>query len=196
VDTEVTPTMCHGAIVSEVELALLRQVEDVVRLGRVRRIERDRIVLDEGTVPTDEITVHVHCAAQGLARPPLRTIFERDRVTVQPCFWGFASYQFALLGVVEATVESDDEKNRLCRPVSYWDKNADYLAAYLVAMVADPSRSPHPAVAAWARETRLNPLGAMGRFREHPTVAEARERIKRFGAAAAGNIPKLLSARH
>jgi hypothetical protein len=195
VDTKVTPTMCHGAIVSEVELGMLRQIEDVVRLGRVRRIERDRIVLDDGTVPTDGNTVHVHCASQGLARPPLRTIFERDRVMVQPCFWGFASYQFALLGVVEATVDGDEEKNRLCRPVSYWDKNADYLVAYLAAMVHDPSRAAHPAVAAWARETRLNPLGAMGQFREHPTVAEARERIKRYGAAAAGNVTKLLSAR-
>ncbi len=118
VDTAIAPTMCHGAIVSEAERGLLRQIEDVVRLGRVRRIERDRIVLDEGTVPTDENTVHVHCAARGLAKPPLRPIFATGRVTVQPCFWGFASFQFALLGVVEATVESDQAKNRLCPPIA------------------------------------------------------------------------------
>ena len=68
VDPGVAPTMFRGAVVSEAELALLRQIEDVVRLGHVRRIERDEIVLDEGRVPTSERTVHVHCAAQGLAR--------------------------------------------------------------------------------------------------------------------------------
>ena len=56
--------MLHGAILSEVELALLRQIADVV---------------------------HVHCAAVGLAHPPLRPIFEPGRLTVQPTMWGFAS---------------------------------------------------------------------------------------------------------
>lgn len=191
VDTAATPTMCHGAIVSETELGLLRQIKDVVRLGRVRRVERDRIVLDEGTVPTDENTVHVHCAARGLARPKLRPIFEADRVTVQPCFWGFASYQFALLGAVEAMVERDEDKNRLCRPVLYWDTNKDYLTAYLAAMASEQARAANPALTAWAKGTRLNSLAAVGLYRDHPTVVEARERIKRFAAAAVANLVKL-----
>ena len=48
VDRDVAPTMFRGAVVSEAELTLLRRIEDVIRLGRVRRIERDRIVLDDG----------------------------------------------------------------------------------------------------------------------------------------------------
>lgn len=39
-------------------------------------------------VPTSPDTVHVHCASRGLARPPLRPIFEPGRVTVQPFVWG------------------------------------------------------------------------------------------------------------
>ncbi|RZT97835.1 cation diffusion facilitator CzcD-associated flavoprotein CzcO [Rivibacter subsaxonicus] len=194
VDTAVMPTMCHGAIISEAELGLLRKIEDVVRMGRVRRIERDRIVLDGGTVPTDAHTLHVHCAAQGLARPALRPIFEADRVTVQPCLWGFACYQFALLGVVEATIERDDDKNRLCPPIAYWDQPADYLSAYLAAMAGEQARAAFPALATWARDTRLNPLSGIGQQRDHPTVVETRERIKRFGGAAAGKLVKLLAA--
>jgi hypothetical protein len=90
VDAGVAPTMLHGAIISEAELALLRRIEDVVRLGHVRSIGRDEIVLDAGRVPTSEATVHVHCASRGLARPALRPIFEPGRVTVQPFMWGFA----------------------------------------------------------------------------------------------------------
>ncbi|HSV36985.1 MAG TPA: NAD(P)-binding protein [Ramlibacter sp.] len=193
VDTAVTPTMSHGAIVSEAELALLRQIEDVVRLGRVRRIERDRIVLEHGTVPTDARTVHVHCAASGLALPPLRPIFELQRVTVQPIVWGFASYQFALLGVVEATLVRNEEKNRLCPPIAYWDTNADYLRVFLATMAGEQARGAHPALAAWAKQTRLHPFGALGEHRDHPTVVATRERIKQFAAGAVGNIGKLLS---
>jgi hypothetical protein len=195
VHPDAAATMCHGAIVGETEVALLRQIQDVVRLGRVRRLARDRIVLDKGTVPTDENTVHVHCAARGLSTPPLRPIFEADRVTVQPCYWGFASYQFALLGVVEATLAGDEERNRFCRPITYWDKNADYLAAFLATMLGQQARATQPALATWIKETRLHPLGRMDRYRDHPSVPESRERIKRFGAAAVANIPKLLSAR-
>ncbi len=43
IDPRVAPTMLRGAIVSEPELELLRRIEDVVRMGHVRRIERDAI---------------------------------------------------------------------------------------------------------------------------------------------------------
>jgi hypothetical protein len=192
IDRSVAPTMCHGAVISEAEQALLRRIQDVVRLGHVRRIERDEIVLDEGRVPTNERTVHVHCASRGLAHPPLRPIFEPRRVTVQPFLWGFVCYQFAMLGVVEAAIESDDEKNRVCPPIPYWDQNRDYLAAFRANLAHERARAAHPAVANWARETRLNPLHGMGRHREVPDVIDARERITRFKAAAESNLENLL----
>ncbi len=194
VDASVRPTMMHGAIVSETELALLRQIEDVVRLGRVRRIERDRIVLDDGVAPTHHDAIHVHCAAQGLRRPPLRPIFEAGRVTVQPMFWGFACFQFALLGVVESMIDDIEEKNRLCPPIVYWDRNVDFLTAYFAMLTTERARSAHPALAAWARDTRLNALGQLGQHRDNTKVVQARERIKRFGASAASNLGRMLAA--
>jgi hypothetical protein len=191
-DPKVAPAMFRGAVISEAELALLRRIEDVVRLGHVRSIGRDEIVLDGGRVPTSAATVHVHCAAAGLARPPLRPIFAPGRVTVQPFLWGFACFQFAMLGVVEATLESDADKNRLCPPIPYWDTGKDYLRAFLAGLVNERARAAHPALAAWAKETRLNPLNGLGGHRDAPAVVEGRERIKRFGAAAAGNLVKLL----
>jgi hypothetical protein len=178
---------------SETELALLRQIEDVVRLGHVQRVEHDRIVLEQGTLPADADTVYLHCAAYGLARPPLRPIFEPDRVTVQPCFWGFASFQFALLGVVEALLDDVAEKNRLCPPVHYWDAPTDYLSAYLALLRAERARAAYPAIANWAKETRLNPLAGIARHRDDPAMVQAFTGIKRFGAAAGENLAKLLA---
>jgi hypothetical protein len=194
-DPDVAPTMFRGAIVSDAEVHLLRQVEDVVRMGHVRSIERHEIVLDRGRVATNEETVHVHCAARGLVRPPLRPIFEAGRVTVQPILWGFACYQFAMLGMIEAVVESDEEKNRLCPPIPWWDENGDYLSAFLATLVSDHLRAAHPILASWALTTRLNPVSGVAAHRSDPRVVEASERIRRFGAAAVANLQKLLSGR-
>jgi hypothetical protein len=191
IDPRITPTMFRGAVVSEGELALLRQIEEVVRLGHVRRIERDQIILDEGRVPTNARTVHVHCAAQGLAHPPLRPIFEPGRVTVQPFRWGFVSFQFSFLGVLEATMSSDEEKNKLCPPLNYWDVNEDYISAFLALMATDMTRAEYPALVEWARRTRLNPFGALELHRDNPGFVESAERIRRVRAAAASNLAKL-----
>jgi hypothetical protein len=195
VDPAVKPTMLHGAILSEAELALLRQITDVVRLGRVRRIGRGSMVLDGGEVATPADAVHIHCAARGLAQRPLRPIFEPGRLTVQPIMWGFASHQFALLGMAESMIESDDEKNRLCRPIHYWDQCADYLGAYMALLANERARANHPALAAWARESRLNPLGRLGEYRDHPLVVETRGRLRELGQAAVENLSRLSAMR-
>ena len=195
VDPSVTPTMVHGAIVSESELALLRQIQDVVRLGHVRRIERQRMVLDQGEVPTAADTVFVHCAAAGISRPPLRPVFEAGRVTVQPLYWSFACLPFATQGVVEATLDSDEEKNRLCPPIRYWDTPADFLSTYLAALVHARARAAYPVVNDWVNASRLNPMSGLGAYRDLPQVQQTRDIIKQFGAAAAGNLVKLLAQR-
>ncbi|MBZ0234550.1 MAG: NAD(P)-binding protein [Deltaproteobacteria bacterium] len=196
IDPDVAPTMFRGAIVSEAELDLLRTIEDVVRMGHVRAIERDHIVLDEGSVPTDERTVHVHCAARGLARPASRPIFAPGRVTVQPFFFGFACHQFAMLGAIEALVGGDDDdKNRLCPPIPYWHENADFARAFLATLVGDRARAAHPALGAWMKRSRLNPTSGIAAHRDDPRVTEARERIKRHGGAAAANLATLAPPR-
>ena len=187
--------MLHGAILSEVELLLLRQITDVVRLGRVRRIDSERMVLDDGEVETPKDAVHVHCAVAGLAHPPLRPIFEPGRLTVQPTMWGFASQQFALLGAAEALVDSDAEKNRLCCPIANWDRYADYLSAHTALLADERARAAHPALAAWARESRLNPLSRLGEHSNHPTVVETRGMLKKVGVAAMENVSRLMAQR-
>ena len=104
VDATVRPTMSRGAILGEGELALLRQIGDVVRRGHVRRIERERIWFDDGSLATSPDTLHVHCAAVGLARPAVRPIFEADRVTLQPsqCTWTGASTRVEGTGAASA----------------------------------------------------------------------------------------------
>ena len=194
VDPDVAPTMFRGAVVSEGELALLRQVEDVVRLGRVRRIERDRIILEGGSVPTSPDTLHVHCAAGALPRRPLRPMFGPGLLTMQPFAWSFSSYAFATLGVVEAVVERDDDKNALCAPITYWDRNLDFLSAMLSTLDGERSRRAHPVLAEWMNATRLNPFNEASSDHNDPVITEARERIRRLAPQAVANLRRLVGA--
>jgi len=93
--------------------------------------------------------------------------------------------------VVEATIASDEEKNRLCPPIAYWDEKKDYLIAFLAGMKGDRARAAHPALATWMKTTRLNPLCALPSYLDDARVIDARDRIKRFAAAATVNLEKL-----
>ena len=106
---------------------------------------------------------------------------------------GFACYQFAALGIVEATIANDDDKNRVCPPIEYWDANTDYLSAYLASLVHERARAAHPSVAGWAKTTRLIPFNGIALMRDDPAVIETRERIKSYAVPAAANLQKLLS---
>jgi len=185
VDTTVTPTMCRGAIISEAELEMVRRIDQVIRLGHVRTISTDTLTLDQGAVPTGARTLHIHCAAPGLPQRPLRPMFEPGRITVQPFMWGFACFQFAMLGVAEALIGDDDEKNRLFPPIAYWDAAADYVSAFGAGLNTSRDRAAHPALANWAKRSRLNLMAGGESHGDHPTMIEARDRIRRHGAAAA-----------
>lgn len=193
IDPNVAPTMFRGAVISEAELGLLRRIDDVVRLGRVRRIERDQIILDNGCIPTSADTLHVHCAAGALPRRPVRPIFEAGLLTMQPFAWSFACYAFATLGVLEAVIDSDENKNALCSPITYWDQNLDFLSSVLMTLDGERSRRSHPALAEWMSTTRLNPFNPVSSDHSHPTVIESRARIRKLAPHAVANLQRLVA---
>ena len=112
VDRSVVPTMMKGATLSVGELELLRQVEHVVRLGHVERIDLDEIVLEHGTIPTSPEHLHVHCATRGLSDRPPVPIFTDDTITLQVLSRISLCMSSALIGFVEASGRTTAEKNR------------------------------------------------------------------------------------
>ena len=63
VDENIKPTMYRCATVTQSEVEQLRRIKNVIRLGRVQRIEPGRVVLDEGSFSTVPGTLHVDCTA-------------------------------------------------------------------------------------------------------------------------------------
>ena len=99
----------------------------------------------------------MHCAASGLRYPPMVPIWGPEVITVQPIRSGFPCFGAALAGFVEATVESDDEKNRLCPPSPYSNTTADWARMQVLGGRAAMSFGSQPEIKAWANEVSLNP---------------------------------------
>jgi hypothetical protein len=166
----------------------LRRIENVVRLGHVRRIERDQIVLDQGSVPTTPGSLHVHCAAEGLRRPPSLPIFAADRITLQPVRSGLVPFNAALVAFVEAHRNDDAEKNRLCPPNPYPDAPLDWARGLLIQMAAERAWSKQADITDWLERSRLN---ATRGLRDHFGEPRAQEAAKRFAENIRTGIAKL-----
>lgn len=194
VHEDVTPTAYRGATVSHLEIEQLRRIRDVVRLGHVRRIGRDAIVLDQGTIPAGPHDLHVHCAARGLNPAPAVPIFAEDCITLQPIRTGLIPFNAALIGFVEATHADIAAKNRLCPPNRLPATRADWARGTAIGLGADYLWSQDPAISAWLERARLNPSRGLRRRMGEPRVQRAMkryvdnvrpalERLQRLGAA-------------
>lgn len=116
-DPNVRPTMHHCATVTDGELAALRSIRNVVRQGRVKAIEPQHIVLDEGTIPTDRETVHIDCTASAIVATTPRPVFAGRQINLQKLRLCQPVFSAAFIAHVEAGRKDDAEKNAICTPV-------------------------------------------------------------------------------
>jgi len=172
------------------ELSAVRQIEDVVRLGRVRRIEADRIVLDHGEVGTGKDALHVDCTALGLRDAPGRPVFQDGRIVLQQVRHLSPSFNAALIGFVEAHRDDDTDKNRLCPPNPYPASTADWPRMVSRTWRTERRWLSEPDVARWVAESRLNLLRALPDHLGEPTTQAA---LQRFVANVGAAIERLRS---
>jgi hypothetical protein len=199
-DRAVEPTMFRGAIVSPAEHQTLMQIERIVRQGRVHRIDTDRILLDDGEVPTDRGTIHVDCTAYGLREVSPRPIFEEGQITPQSLMGGFTTFNAAMVGFVEAARDDDADKNRLCPPTAYPSQSVDWISVFEGGFRVITQMLQEPDLAAWLGTCRLNTTrgmndhmgdprmrAALGRWFEHmePALANA-ERLRATASSLSG----------
>jgi hypothetical protein len=157
-DPSVRPGLMRGATISVAEVEQLQRITDVVRLGYVERIGSDEIVLTEGTIPTSADRLHVHCAAAGLADNPPVPIFGDATITLQPVTRVSLPLSAALVGFVESTDRTIDEKNALCPPNPWPQTPFDYLRSVLNGMKTEAGWLESSDLQAFVDESRLNLL--------------------------------------
>lgn len=155
-NSSIEPTMYCAAILSEGERASLRRIENVVRLGRVQHLGPDRIVLEQGSIPTDREQVHVDCTASGTLPRPARPIFEPGRISIQAIRSGNMPFNAALIGYVEVNRDEDAQKNQLCPPNPYPNHARDWISNTYVMGAAIAAWAPEQDLQAWLESSRLN----------------------------------------
>jgi hypothetical protein len=175
VDPSVPGDMFRGAIISAREIALLRSIEDVVRLGKVRRITRDQLVMEGGEVPSRPGDLYVDCTARGVPMTPWHTVFDGSTVTLSYVTIGLTPYSAATVAAVESLCAgSDEEKNALCPPLAWSGRTQDVLDLAYAGMAGLAARQGVPELAAWTERCRLNPgSGAIAKAGEEPEIAAA-----------------------
>jgi len=195
IDPETTPRAYHCAILSDRELAQLRRIDGVVRMGRVEAIGADEIRLEQGSVPTGPTTLHVDCSAAGIPTLPSRPVFEGDHITLQWVRTCQPAFSAAFIGFVESTFEGDEVKNRICSPIIPPTVPLDWLRMYQVELANRTCWTEYPAIGDWLAESRLDLFTSTARSRLG-VDAEATEHAMRYAGyveQAAANLGMLLA---
>jgi hypothetical protein len=152
-DGQRTPTKWRCATVNRDELASLRRVTDIVRLGRVQHVGSDELRLARGTIPVTADTLFVDCTANGLAKIDPVPLYAPGRVTLQPVSMCQQTFSAALIAHLELLDLTDEQRNRTCAPVPHPEQLHD-LARTLV-VTAQNMIGCHRYMALWLRRSRL-----------------------------------------
>ncbi len=194
IDPSVRPKMFHAATVSQAELTQLRRISNIVRLGRVRSIQTDRIALEHGEIATSPATLHVNCTARGLSRSDGRPIFEDGLITPLPVRLYQPVFSAALIAHIEATRDNDVEKNSLCQPVPIPDDDTDFVRMMTPHLLNQNKWSWDSDLRAWLFNHRLAGISRLaGDVGEDPEKLALLKRLREASQPALDNLGRLLS---
>ncbi len=194
-DERVEPSMFRCATVTQAELNQLRRIKDIVRLDRVRRIERDRIILDHGTVPAHADSLYVHCSAVAFKNGEPRTAFAGNAINIQMLRTCQPVFSAALTAHIELTFQSDAEKNALCQPVPLPERPIDWLRMWAVNLSNSHHWGQNENLRTWLGQSHLDGMSA-AIARIPPTETAKIAQLNRYRAArskAVVNVQRLLA---
>lgn len=199
IDPAVRPSMYRCATVTRLELEQLRRIGDVVRLGHLRHVDADRMVLDGGAVARAGRTLYVDCTADGAEKRPATPIFEDGRITLQSVRGCQQIFSAALIAHVEAAYRDDPARNELCVPLPHPDTDLDWLRLALADYTNQLRWLDDPDLTAWMSAARLDLFGHLIGHLLPPASAKPRVRERILGiaksvfSATAAKLDELLS---
>ena len=156
-DRSVQPGMFHAAVVSHAELAALREIKKIVRMGRIIRIEPNQIVLQHGSVPTDAQQLFVDCSASAVESRAAVPVFQGKKIVPQFVRQYQPTFSAALIAHIELTQPADDAfKNKLCAVVPLPDTPVSWLTMQAASMANMYRWSKVKGLSAWISASRLD----------------------------------------
>ena len=161
IDPNVTPSAYRCAIISDAELAQLRRIKNVVRLGRVESITRSEIVLADGAIRVAPGATFINCSADGIPTKAPQPIFQGDRILLQYTRRCSPTFSAAMIAFVESRLEDDAARNALCAPIPMPSTPRDWLKMHLAEVPNRYAWSRSPALQQWRERSRLDGYAGM-----------------------------------
>ncbi|MEL6726131.1 MAG: NAD(P)/FAD-dependent oxidoreductase [Pseudomonadota bacterium] len=194
IDKTRRPTMFHAAIMTEKEVETLRQIKNVIRKGRVQRIEPGKMVMAEGEVEMPADTLYLDCTASAFAnyvnfRVP---VFQPGEIHLQAIRQFQPCYSAALIAAIEARIPEAD-KNNYARPAPGIDTVEDVLLVLSAAMENTLAWMSSPEISDWRATCRLDGFNSLisNADMNDPSVAETLMSILGNGETAISNLQRL-----
>ena len=189
-DPRVRPTKYRCATVSQAELRELRRIRQVIRMGRVRRIEPGRVLLEQGAIDGLPGELFIDCSACAIPARPGMPVFAGDEAIhlqlVRTCAPAFSA---AMIAAVECRVEGHVEQNALCRPIPLPSEDVSWLSMWALSLANRQRWAKHPKLMEWLAESRLD-YGTKARAL---VPADVTGRYQQALRAAVPRIPELLA---
>lgn len=193
-DKSVKPQMFHGATVSRDELAQLRKIKNVVRKGRVTKLEADKIHFTDETIATTPNTLHVDCSARAVPVSESYDVFQGDKVVVQTVRSYQPVFSAAFIAHIEANYDDEALKNELCQVVPLPNHDTDWLLGTAAQMRNQMRWSQEPGIRDWLISNRLDGFTKLVQPSDETTPEQLQVlmRLKEAAPKAGANLPKLM----
>ena len=195
IDQDVRPKMFHGATISQLELKQLKRIKNIVRLGRVLRVEKDQIVLEQGSIPTTTHELHVDCSASAISNLASKPIFQGDLITPQTVRSYQPVFSAAFIAHIEASYDNNEEKNKLCAVVPLPNHDTDWIRMNLTFMMNQYAWSQQPELGQWLYKNRLDGFSKLiGEVdKEDSTKMAILQRLRSNIVPAVGKLQQLVA---
>jgi len=194
-DPTVKPEMFHGATVSQDELTQLRRVKNIVRKGRVTRIDPDKIHFENDSIPTSTNVLHVDCSARAVPVTETYDVFQGNTIVVQTVRSYQPVFSAAFIAHIEASYDDEAHKNDLCKVVPLPNHDTDWLVGTAAQMKNQLRWSKEPGLREWLISNRLDGFTNLVQPSEEttPEQLEILMRLKQAAPKAGANMPKLMN---
>lgn len=161
IDPSITPSMFHGATISQLELAELRKIDNIIRLGRVTSINTESIKFENGSLPAKPNTLYIDCSASAVTVKPDTPIFSGNLITIQTVRSFQPVFSAAFVAHIEAQYEDESHKNNLCTIVPLPNHDTDWIRCTGGQMANQFLWSQEPKLRDWLVENRLDGFTAL-----------------------------------
>jgi hypothetical protein len=156
IDRNVQPKMFRGATISQLELEQLRRIKNVIRLGHVKHIEKDKTILEIGTIANDHDQIFVDCSANALSHSEIKPVFTGNTITPQPVRGAQMVFSAAFIAHVEVAYSDEQLKNEICQVVPMPYHDTDWIKMLAGTMRNQQNWKKDPELTKWLYHNRLD----------------------------------------